>query len=326
MNLLLRGLPAVALLSCALWSPPARADLDVVFLLDTTGSMSTEIQEAKERVKQIASALQAARPDETVRLGVVAYRDRGDEYLTSVQPLSSNVDEVFGFLVGLRAGGGGDAPEDVLAGMQAVLGLDWSQSADKQVFLIGDAPPQHYADGPDMDALLDQARSQEVVFNAIGCRSLSGYGIADFQKIAWSTEGNYQHIGRVDTDQVGLAEAMLETLTGDGSETLSPLNLWPSSETPPSGGREIRDLGVLVRLGTWWSPLERGPEGPRSCTVTAMVPDGFALASTPKAALGDSGLHLTVPLTSGDGGVALYELERCLPSSTPLLVHLEVPR
>ena len=319
-----RGLSAVALLSCALWSPAAHADLDLVFLLDTTGSMSSEIQEAKERVRQIASALQEARPQETVRLGVVAYRDRNDAYLTRVQPLSADIDEVFGFLVTLEAGGGGDAPEDVVSGIDAALDLDWSPTADKQVFLIGDAPPHlDYADGPDLDALLDRARQQEVVLHAIGCRSLSTSGIETFQRIAWSTEGTYQHIGRVETDTSGLAEAMLDTLTQPTAETRTPLKLWRSSERPPTGGRDLRDRGVLVRLGTWWAPLEPGSAGPESCTVTALLPDGFAVASTPEAAVGDSGLHLPVPLTAGDGGVQLYELERCLPSSTPLLVHLE---
>ncbi len=322
-----RGLSAVALLICALWSPPARADLDLVFLLDTTGSMTSEIQEAKERVKQIASALRSTRPQETLRLGVVAYRDRGDAYLTLVQPLSTDIDEVFGFLVGLSAGGGGDTPEDVLAGLHAALALDWSQGAERQVFLIGDAPPHlDYTDGPQLDALLARARASEIVIHAIGCRSLASSGVAAFQRIAWETEGTYQHIGRVETDRGGLAEAMLHTLTPAATEARAPIRLTPSSERPPAGERDLRDRGVLVRLGTWWSPLERDPEGARSCIVTALLPEGFALAGTPEAALSNRGLHLKVPLTAGAGGVSLFELERCLPSTTPVLVHLEVPR
>ncbi len=99
----------------------ARADLDLVFLIDTTGSMGGEIQEAKERVRQIAEALSKQRPNQRLRIGVVAYRDRGDEYVTKVSRLDDRVEVSFAFLAALRADGGGDGPEDVVAGLLAAI-------------------------------------------------------------------------------------------------------------------------------------------------------------------------------------------------------------
>src|SRR5581483_11934961 len=91
-----------------------RADLDVVFVLDTTGSMSGEIGEAQERLRQLAAALRTARTGQRVRFGVVAFRDRGDDYVTKSSPLSEEIATTETFLDGLAAGGGGDEPESDL--------------------------------------------------------------------------------------------------------------------------------------------------------------------------------------------------------------------
>jgi Mg-chelatase subunit ChlD len=52
--------------------------VDVVFVLDTTGSMSGLIDAAKEKIWSIASTMAAAQPTPEIRIGLVGYRDRGD--------------------------------------------------------------------------------------------------------------------------------------------------------------------------------------------------------------------------------------------------------
>lgn len=61
-----------------------RSHIEVVFVLDTTGSMSGLIQAAKEKVWSIASTMAQADPAPEIKMGLVAYRDRGDEYVTRV--------------------------------------------------------------------------------------------------------------------------------------------------------------------------------------------------------------------------------------------------
>src|SRR5687768_14824499 len=80
----------------------ARADLDLVFLVDTTGSMGGEIREAKDTIKQMSESITASRKGEVVRIGVIAFRDKGDDYVTKVSPLSRSVDDSFKFLSTLR--------------------------------------------------------------------------------------------------------------------------------------------------------------------------------------------------------------------------------
>ena len=56
--------------------------VDVVFVLDTTGSMGGLIQTAKEKIWSIATTMAAAQQTPDIRIGLVAYRDRGDAYVT----------------------------------------------------------------------------------------------------------------------------------------------------------------------------------------------------------------------------------------------------
>ncbi|MDH5346070.1 MAG: VWA domain-containing protein, partial [Gammaproteobacteria bacterium] len=67
---------------------PQRPVIDVVFVLDTTGSMSGLIDTAKEKIWAIASTMASAQPTPDIRIGLVGYRDRGDAYVTRVVDLS----------------------------------------------------------------------------------------------------------------------------------------------------------------------------------------------------------------------------------------------
>src|ERR1043165_5364898 len=71
------------------------ARIDVVFVLDTTGSMSGLIEGAKQKIWAIANQIASAKPHPVVRMGLVAYRDRGDEYITKLTALTDDLDAVY---------------------------------------------------------------------------------------------------------------------------------------------------------------------------------------------------------------------------------------
>ena len=81
--------------------------IDVVFVLDTTGSMGGLIKTAKEKIWAIASTMASAQPTPELRIGLVAYRDRGDAYVTRVVDLSDDLDSVYATLMDFQADGGG---------------------------------------------------------------------------------------------------------------------------------------------------------------------------------------------------------------------------
>ena len=105
--------------------------VEVVFVLDTTGSMSGLIDAAKEKIWSIATTMAQARPAPEIRIGLVAYRDRGDAYITRVTNLSEDLDSVYSALMDLQADGGGDGPESVNRALyDAVNEISWSDQYD----------------------------------------------------------------------------------------------------------------------------------------------------------------------------------------------------
>ena len=102
--------------------------IEVVFALDTTGSMSGLIQAAKDKIWSIASTMASAQQAPEIKMGLVAYRDRGDAYVTQVIDLSDDLDSMYAKLMDFQAQGGGDGPESVNQALHdAVHDISWSQ-------------------------------------------------------------------------------------------------------------------------------------------------------------------------------------------------------
>jgi hypothetical protein len=311
-------LVAAALL--ALSAPPVAADLDVAFVLDTTGSMSGELAEAQERLQQLALALATARAGERVRFGVVAFRDRGDDYVTRRSPLSADLADTTSFLSLLSADGGGDGPESVLAALATALrDLDWDRrgATERRVVLVGDAPAHlDYPDEPTVDELVAEARAAQIVVDAIGCRSLPPEGVTLFRTLAYSTEGSYQHIGRVETPRGALMEALGRVATASRDELADP---GQEVRLEPLGAEPATARGLLVhRL----APAEGAGAG-SACLLAVELPRGVGLGAPPGVWLAGGALRVQLVLAEGDGGRERYAMDPCPPLVAPVHVRLE---
>ena len=120
-----------------------RPKIEVVFVLDTTSSMSGLIDTAKEKIWSIANTMASAQTAPDIHMGLVAFRDRGDAYVTRVTDLSQDLDSMYATLIDFRAEGGGDGPESVNKALyDAIESISWSEDPNsyKVVFLVGDAP------------------------------------------------------------------------------------------------------------------------------------------------------------------------------------------
>ena len=180
--------------------------VEVVFVLDTTGSMSGLIQTAKDKIWSIATTMASAQPAPQIRMGLVAYRDRGDAYVTRVVDLSQDLDSMYAKLMDFQAGGGGDTPESVNQALHDAVGsISWSLDSDayKVVFLVGDAPPHmDYQDDVRYSETLALAQHKGIVVNTIQCGEL-GATVAPWQQIAALGSGRYFQV-----EQAGGALAM----------------------------------------------------------------------------------------------------------------------
>jgi len=106
----------IAVLTFLLWTSTSMAEvprIDVVFLLDSTGSMADEIEAVKVRIREMISEIALGEPAPDVRFGIVTYRDRGDAYITKTFELTADIDRIVENLNQIEAAGGGDMPESL---------------------------------------------------------------------------------------------------------------------------------------------------------------------------------------------------------------------
>ncbi len=115
--------------------------VDMLFILDTTGTMGEQVERLKSTIGTIASNLSALSPRPQVRFGLVLYRDRGDVYLDQVVPFTADLDEFQVALNRVKAEGGGDVPDDLQAALKEAMGMEWNGEGIRLAFVITDSPP-----------------------------------------------------------------------------------------------------------------------------------------------------------------------------------------
>jgi len=116
--------------------------VDIVFILDTTGSMGEEIKRLLETIDIIHMNLMLLPNQPLLRFGMVLYRDKEDKYRTRTIPLTSDIEEFRKALEKVKAGGGGDTAEDLQAALEKTLvDMDWNENGLRMGFVITDAHP-----------------------------------------------------------------------------------------------------------------------------------------------------------------------------------------
>lgn len=172
----------------------ARPAVEIVFAIDTTGSMGSLLDGARRRIWSMINEIQRTGCRPEVRIGLVAFRDRGDTYETMILPLTTDLDLVWVTLSGLTPSGGGDTPENVQRALSDAVGtMGWSKAEagpSKVVFLVGDAPPQEYEDEAKIQNTVRAAFSQGIVVHAIQCGD-DGETKRAWTEIALLGAGNY---------------------------------------------------------------------------------------------------------------------------------------
>ncbi|HLM54985.1 MAG TPA: vWA domain-containing protein [Pyrinomonadaceae bacterium] len=180
--------------------PSEGKTLEMVFVLDTTGSMGGLIDGAKQRIWGIVNEVMQTPSRPNVRVGLVAYRDQGDQYVTQVLPLTNDLDKVYTTLMDYQANGGGDWPENVRRALaDGVRGAGWSKRSNdvaQILFLVGDAPPhEDYRNEPDTLATAQSAVERGMIVNTIQCGDAADTRQI-WQSIARRGEGQYFSIAQ----------------------------------------------------------------------------------------------------------------------------------
>ena len=143
--------PGVANYTFTLAAQQIQKSLDLMFVVDTTGSMGDELRYLQAELTDIVRQVQSQHDNLDLRLSVVVYRDFCCDFLVRSVPFSHNISNQIDFLNDQRAAQGGDWEEAVHAGLSEALEQhDWREnSTARLIFLVLDAPPHHTGYIPD---------------------------------------------------------------------------------------------------------------------------------------------------------------------------------
>jgi len=208
-------------------APAQRAQLDLVFLIDATGSMGDEIDKLKATVRTIANevARLPAKPD--LCFGLVAYRDKGDAYLVRSHDLTNDLSAFQGVLNQLSANGGGDYPEAMNEALHdTVHSLSWrGNGTTRMVFLIADAPPHLDYTGPQYDDDMAAALGKGIKIFSVGASGLDKQGEYIQRQMAQYTAGKFVFLtyDRADNPASGPGRETVHDVQNYGVDTLDRL-------------------------------------------------------------------------------------------------------
>jgi Mg-chelatase subunit ChlD len=191
-----------------------RARLDLVFLIDATGSMADEIDKLKTSLRSIAAEVSLLPSQPDICFGLVAYRDKHDAFLVRAHDLTADLD---GFLHGalnpLQAAGGGDYPEAMNEALhETVQNISWrGEGATRMVVLLADAPPHLDYGGPHYDDEMLAALGKGIKVFSVGASGLDRQGEFIQRQIAQYTGGRFVFLTYADAHNPS---------SGAGRETL----------------------------------------------------------------------------------------------------------
>ena len=191
----------------------APKSLDLMFVIDTTGSMSDELEFLKVELEDIVHRVSADNANMRIRLSTNVYRDTYDDYIVRSTPFETNIGNQIEFLRKQRADGGGDWEEAVeVALADALENHDWNDDATaKLLFLVLDAPPHNTA------AIRDEMHRLAALASEMGVRIIpiasSGIDkVTEFllRALSMSTGGTYVFL----TEHSGIGDAKIAPTIG----------------------------------------------------------------------------------------------------------------
>lgn len=192
---------------------PARAKLDLVFMVDATGSMADEIDKLRDSLQGIVRDIAQLPSNPDICLGLVTYRDRGDEYFVRGWDLSNNVAGFQNVLDGVRANGGGDYPEAMNEAFDhAVQAMNWRGASTTRLLVsLADAPPHMDYPQPRYEQTMLAALGKGIKVLSVAASGQDTTGEIAQRQIAQYTGGRFIFLTYKDAS---------DPSSGPGSETV----------------------------------------------------------------------------------------------------------
>jgi hypothetical protein len=192
----------------------AARNLDLLFIVDVTGSMGDELTFFKEELLDILNQVQSSQSINNLRVGSIFYKDRGDDFVTRKFDFTSDFGAARDNFTTMEANGGGDWPESVNEALKVgMTEMEWTETNTVRLaFLIADAPPSYYQD----EEYTYIQGVQDAMEKGIKIIPVAASGIDKsteylFRSIAVSTMGKYIFL----TDDSGVGGSHIEADVGE---------------------------------------------------------------------------------------------------------------
>ncbi|MFW9794485.1 MAG: VWA domain-containing protein [Candidatus Thorarchaeota archaeon] len=219
--------------------------LDLVFVVDNTGSMGPYIQNVKTKILEIIRTIKKEEMVHRLRVGLVSYRDHPPEettYVTQKYELTPDTSRIENYVMQMDASGGGDGPEAVSTALQVMNKMEFLNESAKIAVLIGDAPPHGVESGdrwpqgtPDGAKWIEEVKrafGKGIVIHTVGCfPEIMSYekGVRTYEKIAADSQGRFIPLEK--------AELLVKIITGLAVEEIDKIAIQKSI---------LEDLGVSM--------------------------------------------------------------------------------
>jgi hypothetical protein len=192
----------------------APSNLDVMFVIDATGSMGDEMEYIKSELADVIDrARQGASHRLNIRLSCNFYRDEGDEYVVRSFPFTASVNEAVEEIARQHADGGGDFEEAVEEGLDdAITKHEWSSGATARLlFLVLDAPPHYSPDRIErIQKLVADAARRGVRIIPVASSGIDKETEFLLRLLAITTSGTYVFL----TDHSGIGDSHIQPTVG----------------------------------------------------------------------------------------------------------------
>ena len=172
--------------------------VDVVVMLDTSGSMENLLDATRARVWDVVNELGRMKPTPELRVGLVSFgTDKATEdqgFIIQHLDLTDELDEVYAELMGLTIGGGTELVGRALN--ETLDGMSWSPeyNALRVVFVAGNESADQGVEDDDFRIAARAARDRDIIVNALYAGNREQGVVEKWHEVAQAGEGNFSAI------------------------------------------------------------------------------------------------------------------------------------
>lgn len=186
-----------------------RDRIELMFVVDTTGSMGDELAFLKAEIDDVINSVQKQNPNSSIYLSLLFYRDKGDEYLVKYSDFTKDIEKQREVLSMQEPSGGGDFPEAVYAALDEAQSKQWSEDSSTRILVMVADAPSHDDEIEKWEKNVKKLSQKGVKIITVASSGIDKKTEYFFRSQSMITGGAYVYL----TDDSGIGNSHLEATT-----------------------------------------------------------------------------------------------------------------